>query len=43
MKAREASQRIVQDLLATAGARFNESDTDNSPSMVVRGEMSDDF
>lgn len=41
--AREASQRIVQDLLATAGARFNESDTDNSPSMVMRGEMSDDF
>ncbi|TQS34907.1 hypothetical protein Golomagni_04690 [Golovinomyces magnicellulatus] len=41
--AREASQRIVQDLLATAGARFNESDTDNSPSMVIRSEMSDDF
>ncbi|RKF59762.1 DASH complex subunit ask1 [Golovinomyces cichoracearum] len=41
--AREASQRIVQDLLATAGARFNESDTDNSPSMIMRSEMSDDF
>ncbi|POS87316.1 hypothetical protein EPUL_000709 [Erysiphe pulchra] len=40
--AREASQRIVQDLLATAGVGFNTSDTEDSPSLVVRNLIDDD-
>ncbi|RKF62359.1 DASH complex subunit ask1 [Erysiphe neolycopersici] len=39
--AREASQRIVQDLLATAGV--DTSDIEDSPSLVVRNLIDDDF
>lgn len=41
LKAREASKRIVEDLLTTAGAGFDNTDElDNSPSIVA---MKDDF
>lgn len=41
--AREASQRIVQDLLATAGVGFNASDTEDTSSLVVRNLIDEDF
>lgn len=39
--AREASKRIVEDLLATAGAGFDSTGELDSPSMV--GGMKDDL
>ncbi|KAH8804805.1 DASH complex subunit Ask1-domain-containing protein [Xylogone sp. PMI_703] len=43
--AREASKRIVEDLLATAGAGFNDTDgIEDSPSMVaVKDDLDDSF
>ncbi|KAH8597247.1 DASH complex subunit Ask1-domain-containing protein [Bisporella sp. PMI_857] len=40
--AREASKRIVEDLLNTAGVNFDESDELDSPSVVVRKDELDD-
>ena len=40
MLAREASKRIVEDLLHTAGA-FDDSDELDSPSVVVRKDALD--
>jgi DASH complex subunit ASK1 len=41
--AREASKRIVEDLLMTAGAGREESDGENSPTMVkMQGDILDD-
>ncbi|KAL3418332.1 DASH complex subunit Ask1 [Phlyctema vagabunda] len=42
--AREASKRIVEDLLTTAGAGFDDSDVEDSPSMVgMKDELDDSF
>ena len=43
--AREASKRIVEDLLTTAGAGFNDTDTlEDSPSVVaMKDELEDSF
>ncbi|CAG8973837.1 hypothetical protein HYALB_00005583 [Hymenoscyphus albidus] len=42
--AREASQRIVKDLLTTAGAGFDDSDELDSPSMVrMSNDLEDSF
>jgi DASH complex subunit ASK1 len=41
--AREASKRIVEDLLTTAGADFDETDSlEDSPSVVAMKDTFDD-
>ena len=40
--AREASKRIVEDLLATAGAGLDDTDGDDSPSVVAMKDHLDD-
>jgi DASH complex subunit ASK1 len=40
--AREASKQIVQDLLATAGVGFDDTGTEDSPSMVAMKDSLDD-
>jgi DASH complex subunit ASK1 len=40
--AREASKQIVQDLLATAGVGFDDTDEGDSPSVVAMKDNLDD-
>lgn len=40
--AREASKQIVHDLLATAGVGFDDTRTEESPSMVAMQDNLDD-
>lgn len=42
--AREASKQIVRDLLATAGAGFDDTGADESPSVVgMKQDLDDSF
>lgn len=42
--AREASKRIVEDLLMTAGAGHEDTDEEDSPSMVkMKDDLDDSF